>query len=168
MDLKELKDILRFVSKSNFNEFKLKNGDFELYVRKENSANSLVQLPQVQVAPTPVVQTVVPQVSDGTVKDSAVEERRVEEEKKTEIQDKNVHYITSPIIGTFYRAPAPGAEPFVKEGDQVSPGTVLCIVEAMKLMNEIECDVSGVVEKIFVENGEPVEYGEKLFAIRLS
>ena len=162
MDLKELKDILRFVSKSNFYEFMLKNGDFELHVKKENTSNGVVQVPQVQVAPPPVVQTVVPQVEAGSVNDSAVEEKKVKEE------DKNIHYITSPIIGTFYRAPAPGADPFVKEGDQVSPGTVLCIVEAMKLMNEIECDVSGVVEKIFVENGEPVEYGEKLFAIRLS
>ena len=77
-----------------------------------------------------------------------------------------IHVIKSPIVGTFYRAPAPGAEPFVREGDQVRKGQVLCIIEAMKVMNEIESDVDGVVEKILVANGEPVEYGQPLFWIR--
>ena len=77
-----------------------------------------------------------------------------------------MHVITSPIVGTFYRAPSPGAENYVKIGDTVEEGRVLCIVEAMKLMNEIPSDVTGVVEKIYVENGHPVEYGQKLFGIR--
>ncbi len=81
--------------------------------------------------------------------------------------DAKAHLVSSPLIGTFYRAPSPGAEPFVQPGDRVKPGTVLCIVEAMKIMNEIECDVAGVVEKVWVENGEPVEYGEHLFTVRL-
>jgi acetyl-CoA carboxylase biotin carboxyl carrier protein len=75
-------------------------------------------------------------------------------------------YVTSPIVGTFYRAPNPDAEPYVKVGDLVHKGQVLCIVEAMKLMNEIESDVSGTVVKIHVENAQPVEFGERLFAIR--
>ena len=74
--------------------------------------------------------------------------------------------IKSPIVGTFYAAPSPGAEPFVTVGTQVEAGQVLCIIEAMKLMNEIESDVAGEVVKIFVENGQPVEYGEPLFGIR--
>jgi len=81
--------------------------------------------------------------------------------------DAKAHLVNSPLIGTFYRAPSPGAEPFVQPGARVKPGTVLCIVEAMKIMNEIECDVAGVVEKVWVENGEPVEYGEHLFTVRL-
>ncbi len=76
--------------------------------------------------------------------------------------------VKSPIVGTFYDAPSPGAEPFVKVGDSVEVGQVLCIIEAMKLMNEIETDVSGEVMRIFVENAQPVEYGEPLFAIRPS
>ena len=76
--------------------------------------------------------------------------------------------VRSPIVGTFYRAPNPDAEPFVKAGDMVEPGRVLCIIEAMKLMNEIEAEVSGEVVKIYVENGEPVEFGQTLFGIRLS
>ena len=77
------------------------------------------------------------------------------------------HVITSPIVGTFYRAPNPDAPPFVKPGDQVGKGATLCIVEAMKLMNEIESDVSGTVVAVYPQNGQPVEFGEKLFAIQV-
>ena len=83
-------------------------------------------------------------------------------------QDEGLHIITSPIVGTFYRAPNPEAELFVNVGDHVSPGKVLCIIEAMKLMNEIESDVDGVVTRIYPQNGQPIEYGEKLFAVKLS
>ncbi len=80
---------------------------------------------------------------------------------------QNLHEIKSPIVGTFYRAPAPDAAPFVELGSQIGPGTVLCIVEAMKLMNEIESDVSGKISKILVENGQPVEYNQTLFLVEL-
>jgi acetyl-CoA carboxylase biotin carboxyl carrier protein len=79
---------------------------------------------------------------------------------------EDFHLVKSPIVGTFYEASAPGAEPFVKIGDHIQSGKVLCIIEAMKLMNEIESDAGGTVVKRFVENGQPVEYGEPLFAIR--
>jgi acetyl-CoA carboxylase biotin carboxyl carrier protein len=79
---------------------------------------------------------------------------------------EELHVIKSPIVGTFYAAASPGADPFVSVGAQVSSGQVLCIIEAMKLMNEIESDVSGEIAKIFAENGQPVEYGEPLFGIR--
>ena len=82
-------------------------------------------------------------------------------------EDDSLHYVTSPIVGTFYRAPGPEAEPYAKTGDSVEKGQVLCIVEAMKLMNEIESDISGTVVKVLVENATPVEYGERLFAIRI-
>jgi len=78
----------------------------------------------------------------------------------------NLHFITSPIVGTFYRAPDPSSPPFVDIGDTVKKNQTLCIIEAMKLMNEIESDVEGILEEIFVENGKPVEYGKRLFAIR--
>jgi len=80
-------------------------------------------------------------------------------------ESKNYHVIKSPLIGTFYRAPSPGAPPFVEEGDIVSKGQVLCIIEALKVMNEIESDVNGKIVKILVENGQPVEYGQELFYI---
>lgn len=81
-------------------------------------------------------------------------------------REETLHLIKSPIVGTFYASPQPGAPPFVHVGDRVQPGQVLCIIEAMKLMNEIEADIAGEVVRIFVENGQPVEYGEPLFALR--
>ena len=81
--------------------------------------------------------------------------------------EAGLHIITSPIVGTFYRAPNPESEAFVSVGDSVSKGKVLCIIEAMKLMNEIECDADGVVAKIYPQNGQPIEYVEKLFALRV-
>jgi acetyl-CoA carboxylase biotin carboxyl carrier protein len=80
--------------------------------------------------------------------------------------EEGLHWVTSPIVGTFYRAPNPDAEPYVKVGDVVREGQTLCIVEAMKLMNEIECDVAGMVVKVLPDNAQPVEYGERLFAVR--
>jgi acetyl-CoA carboxylase biotin carboxyl carrier protein len=80
--------------------------------------------------------------------------------------EAGLHVVTSPIVGTFYRSPNPDAEPFVKAGDSVDKGATLCIVEAMKLMNEIEADVAGTIVEVFPKNGQPVEFGEKLFAIR--
>jgi acetyl-CoA carboxylase biotin carboxyl carrier protein len=85
--------------------------------------------------------------------------------QEVEKEEKNYYVVESPMVGTFYRAPAPGAEPFVKEGDYVEKGQTLCIIEALKVMNEIEAEVSGVVRKILVENGQPVEYGQPLFYI---
>jgi|YNPNPStandDraft_1061719.scaffolds.fasta_scaffold08390_2 acetyl-CoA carboxylase biotin carboxyl carrier protein len=85
-----------------------------------------------------------------------------------EESEEELAFVTSPIVGTFYRAPNPEAEPYVKVGDRVSKGQVLCIVEAMKLMNEIESDTAGVIVKIYPENAQPVEFGERLFAIRPS
>ncbi len=82
--------------------------------------------------------------------------------------DENVHVITSPIVGTFYRSASPEADPFAQVGERISKGKILCIIEAMKLMNEIESDVEGEVVAVFPRNGQPVEYGEKLFAIRLA
>ena len=82
--------------------------------------------------------------------------------------EAGLHIITSPIVGTFYRSANPESEPFVNVGDRISKGQVLCIIEAMKLMNEIESDVDGVIARIYPQNGQPIEYGEKLFAVKLS
>jgi acetyl-CoA carboxylase biotin carboxyl carrier protein len=82
------------------------------------------------------------------------------------VEDTSLHYVLSPIVGTFYRAPNPDADPYIRVGDAVESGRTLCIVEAMKLMNEIESDVSGTIVKVFPENAQPVEYGERLFAVK--
>ena len=97
-----------------------------------------------------------------------VETARAEERKRVEEEtEAGLHIITSPIVGTYYRSPNPEAAVFVNVGDRVTKGKVLCIIEAMKLMNEIESDVDGVVVTIYPQNGQPVEYGEKLFAIKV-
>ena len=95
------------------------------------------------------------------------ESEKAEAKKKEEEEvEAGLHIITSPIVGTFYRAPNPEAEMFVNVGDRISKGKVLCIIEAMKLMNEIESDVEGTIARIYPQNGQPVEYGEKLFAVK--
>ena len=93
-------------------------------------------------------------------------EKAEAKKKEEEESEAGLHIITSPIVGTFYRAPNPESESFVNVGDRISKGKVLCIIEAMKLMNEIESDVEGTVTKIYPSNGQPVEYGEKLFAVK--
>jgi acetyl-CoA carboxylase biotin carboxyl carrier protein len=90
-----------------------------------------------------------------------------EKAKAEEESEAGLHIITSPIVGTYYRSPSPESGPFVNVGDRISKGKVLCIVEAMKLMNEIESDIDGVITKIYPQNGQPVEYGEKLFAVKV-
>jgi acetyl-CoA carboxylase biotin carboxyl carrier protein len=99
---------------------------------------------------------------------AAPTEKEVAEKKKKDEEESEagLHIITSPIVGTFYRSANPEADPFVNPGDRISKGKVLCIIEAMKLMNEIEADVEGTIVKVFPQNGQPVEYGEKLFAVK--
>ncbi len=94
-------------------------------------------------------------------------ETKAAEKKAEEDSEKGLHIITSPIVGTFYRSASPESEPFVNVGSRIAKGKVLCIIEAMKLMNEIESDIDGVVAKIYPSNGQPVEYGEKLFAVKV-
>jgi acetyl-CoA carboxylase biotin carboxyl carrier protein len=94
-------------------------------------------------------------------------EESEKKKKEEEESEAGLHIITSPIVGTFYRSPNPESEPFVNVGDRITKGKVLCIVEAMKLMNEIESDVEGVITKIYPSNGQPIEYGEKLFAVKV-
>jgi acetyl-CoA carboxylase biotin carboxyl carrier protein len=95
-------------------------------------------------------------------------EKAATEKAEEDAAEVGLHIITSPIVGTFYRSANPESEPFVNVGDRIARGQVLCIVEAMKLMNEIESDVEGVVTRIYPQNGQPIEYGEKLFAVKLS
>ncbi len=94
-------------------------------------------------------------------------EVKAAEKKAEEESEAGLHIITSPIVGTFYRSPSPESGPFVNVGDRISKGKVLCIIEAMKLMNEIESDIEGTIAKIYPSNGQPVEYGEKLFAVKV-
>jgi acetyl-CoA carboxylase biotin carboxyl carrier protein len=121
----------------------------------------------LQGEPGPQQQPMLPSIAVNALPSPTAAQTAAANAKAEEDAEAGLHIITSPIVGTFYRAPNPEAENFVNTGDRISKGKVLCIVEAMKLMNEIESDVDGVVTKIYPQNGQPIEYGEKLFAVKL-
>jgi acetyl-CoA carboxylase biotin carboxyl carrier protein len=156
-EIQHIEQLLQFMSEHNLEEFEYSNGGLHIRLRKPSSG-VVVAAPRSVSAPEIIVSALAgaPQASSGAA--PAVEARSSED----------LHLVKSPIVGTFYEAPSPGSEPFVKVGTSVETGKVLCVVEAMKLMNEIESEVSGEIVRIFVENGQPVEYGQPLFGIRPS
>lgn len=157
MNAKELKAMLQALSEHEVGELTLETPDYKLTVRRGAMQVQVVAAPEaVAAAPVAVPAPVAPAPAVAAVA-SAPAPRAEEPPKGTEVK--------APIVGTFYRAPGPDADPFVKEGDTVRKGQVLCIIEAMKLMNEIESEVAGVVRKVLVGNAEPVEFGQALFLI---
>jgi acetyl-CoA carboxylase biotin carboxyl carrier protein len=110
--------------------------------------------------------TVAPELPASPPPSPEKEATSAEDVPESQENQNDLHYITSPMVGTFYRAPDPSSPPFVEIGEPVEKNQTLCIIEAMKLMNEIESDIDGVLEEIYVQNGKPVEYGKKLFAIK--
>ena len=159
LNMAELHELARLVDEHGFTDFEFENANIRVRLSK-NPAPQYVQSVQ-PYAPAPIAaSTAPPQTNQAKAED------RTETETVAATADEDLHKITSPIVGTFYRSPAPDKEPYVKEGSTVSPDTIVCIVEAMKLMNEIEAEVAGEVIKIYVENGQPVEYGQPLFGIR--
>lgn len=145
MELEEIKDIISFLKDTDVTELNIEKEGFKIRIKRGYIYGPLEVTKTIK---PPETYTLVPK----------------EEEKKEE----ELHTITSPLVGTFYRGPSPDSQPFVEVGSRVEKGQVLCIIEAMKIMNEIESDVSGVVRKILVQNGQPVEYGEPLFLIEVS
>ncbi len=160
MDLELIKKLIKVVEKSGITDFSVEEGDLKISISKKAPETNVVQIAQ------PAEAQIVPQVAQPSVAPPPPPAEAKSEAPKEEAADAGLHEIRSPIVGTFYRAPAPDADPFVKVGDNVSVGTTLCIVEAMKLMNEIESDVNGTVVKILVENASPVEYNQPLFLIK--
>jgi acetyl-CoA carboxylase biotin carboxyl carrier protein len=157
MNLKELKELIEFLIEKEIAEFELERGDVKVRIKRAGEhmimhghADPRVFAIPAASPPTPVL-AATPAVAAPAAPAT---------------QEESLHAVKSPIVGTYYEAPSPGAPPFVKVGDTVAEGQVLCIVEAMKLLNEIESDVSGEVVKILASNGQPIEYGQELFAIR--
>jgi acetyl-CoA carboxylase biotin carboxyl carrier protein len=158
MTIEEIKELLAIFTESGIAEMELQRGENRLRLRRA---------PKIQdiVVPAALPVAVAPAAAPAPVEAAAAAPAPAVTAKAPETDSGHVH-VKSPIVGTYYDAPAPGAAPFVKIGDAVEPGQVLCIIESMKLMNEIESEVAGVVAAKLVENGRPVEYGEALFAIR--
>jgi acetyl-CoA carboxylase biotin carboxyl carrier protein len=162
MNQKELKELIEFLIEKDIAEFELERGDVKVKIKRAAEAPPVV-IPEARYVAMPTAASTaapvgahppVPGQSGGAAPPAAAE------------AEEHLHIVKSPIVGTFYEAPSPGAPPFVKVGDKLEVGQVLCIVEAMKLMNEIECDADGELVKKLVSNGQPIEYGQELFAIR--
>jgi len=156
MDLKEIQNLIKFVAKSGASEVKLEMEDIKITIKtgSEKTETTIVQAPMGMAAmPVAAPSTPVAQVEAPSAGAKAKEE------------SSNYVEITSPIIGTFYRKPSPDKSVFVEVGDSVSSDTVVCMVEAMKLFNEIEAEVSGKIVKVLVEDGTPVEFGQPLFLV---
>ncbi len=161
MELKEIKELIKLVSEAGVSEVDVERGDFKISIRKTEEKTMIVQQ-------APAVAQVAPMVSHipATPAPSPVATERVESHaSKTETPNGNFITIKSPMIGTYYKSPSPDKAAFVQVGDEIKPGQVLCIVEAMKLFNEIESEVSGRIVKILVENSSPVEYDQPLFLV---
>lgn len=161
MDLKQIKNLLNLIAESGVNEVYIEEGDFKIKVKKNSDTiqhvNSAVLPASVPTVEIPNAQRAAQPTAPAT---PAANPAQVESDKKS-----SGTIVKSPIVGTFYASPSPDAKPFVSVGDSVSVGDALCIIEAMKIMNEIESDVSGTITKILVKNGQPVEFDQPLFEV---
>ena len=164
-EVQQIEQLLRFMSEHNLEEFEYSRGDLRIRLKKPSIGAALV--PRALSVPEIIIPGATERLANPapTASLSLSAPAGVPSELRA---TEDLHLVKSPIVGTYYEAPSPGAEAFVKVGAHVESGQVLCIVEAMKLMNEIESDESGELIRIFVENGQPVEYGQPLFGIRPS
>lgn len=154
VDFDQVRELLTAIAQTDIAELTLKSEDFELTVRRGGTTIPTGEMAVSLPAPLPVA----PKPATATVPEAPAPPP----------SDKKWVDVTSPMVGTFYRAPAPGEDPFVEVNDRIQNGQTVCIIEAMKLMNEIEAEVSGQVMEILVENGEPVEYGQTLMRVNPS
>jgi acetyl-CoA carboxylase biotin carboxyl carrier protein len=163
MNQKEIKELIELLVEKDITEFELERGDVKVHVKRGSSSAPTIQFvpstSAIQPPPIPAPSGAPPSFAVAATPASSAPSASAS-------PDPDLFVVKSPIVGTYYEAPSPGTPPFVKVGDAVQEGQVLCIIEAMKLMNEIEAEVSGVIEKMFVANGSPVEYGLPLFGIR--
>ncbi len=166
MDLRELKEILQILEEKEITEFELEEEGMKLRIRKASPVSSNHPVPPVIVAPAAPAPPVAPVA--GGVPASSPAPSLPAPAPEPEPEDAGLAVVKSPIVGTFYRAADPNSPPFVNVGDKVRVGQVICIIEAMKLMNEIEAEVAGEIVKVHQDNGQPVQFGDPLFSIRSS
>jgi acetyl-CoA carboxylase biotin carboxyl carrier protein len=186
LNMDELRELVELIAKHGFTDFELEREGFRVRLGRELPAQTQTSAPasstvgtgQAAAGLTAAAAASASQSYDEGAAggfqaqsaaldyDAAASEASAQQQGATPSEDEGLHIIPSPIVGTFYRSPSPTAEPFVRLGSQVNPDTVVCIIEAMKLMNEILAEMSGEVVKIYVENGQPVEYNQPLFGIK--
>ncbi len=155
MNLKEIKELIELMKNTDISELEIERSGVKVRLRKGGDVTFHPSMPRMEYPPAAIVAPAV----------TMVPAPEAVAEKATEAVKTNIIKVTSPIVGTFYRSSSPDKPPYVEVGDVVKKGQVLCIIEAMKLMNEIECESAGKVVQILVESGAPVEYGEPLFVI---
>ena len=163
LNMEELRELTELFTTHGLTDFEFENSEIRVRLSR-NPAPQAVAAPPAHFTSTPaaaLTHAAAESAAGGaTTHASATETPRAEEKAE------DLHLVTSPIVGTFYRSPSPDADPFVRVGSSVEPDTVVCIIEAMKLMNEIQSETTGRIEKIYVENGQPVEYGQPLFGVK--
>jgi acetyl-CoA carboxylase biotin carboxyl carrier protein len=159
MNQKELKELIEFLIEKDIAEFELERGDVKVRIKRAGEHTVVHTQGEPRFYAVPAAPGATPELS-------AVPGVAAPAPPVPPAPEEGLHMVKSPIVGTFYEAPSPGAPPFVKPGDMVEVGQVLCIVEAMKLLNEIESDVAGEIVKKLAVNGQPIEYGQELFVIR--
>lgn len=160
MDIAEIRRLVKLVEKYDIEELIIEENDFKISINKGKKTEALQQ-PQIPVVTQPQASSLNVDAFQHQHKEAAIQEMPKDEQK-----DENIVEICAPMVGTFYGAPAPDADPYVNIGDRIKSGTVLCIIEAMKLMNELEAEISGEIKDILVENGQAVEYNQPLFLIK--
>ncbi len=155
MDIRKVKKLIELIDESGVAEIEIKEGEESVRISRQQN-NSVVMSTPYQAAPAPIAaaapQAVVPEQAPVAAATPAAKE-------------PSGHIVKSPMVGTFYRASSPGAKPFAEVGDDITAGSTICIIEAMKMLNQIEADISGKISAILVENGQPVEFGQPLFSI---
>jgi acetyl-CoA carboxylase biotin carboxyl carrier protein len=157
LDLKQIKQIIELMKRSELTEFAVEEEGFKLKIRRGTNGLPVVSTSRGSNAPFPTSDTTPPLASGAGGAAGAAPAPK---------EEPGVAYIKSPMVGTFYRAASPESKPFVDSGTKVVENTVVCIIEAMKIMNEIQAEAKGTVLEVLVENGQPVEYGQKLFKIK--
>lgn len=162
MNQKELKELIEFLIDKDISEFELERGDVKVRIKRgaDQQVAPIIQHIPVSTHPAPAAAPI------AAASPSPLPAHPPVTSAPPSTAEEGLHTVKSPIVGTFYESPSPGSPPFVKAGDTVEAGQVLCIIEAMKLMNEIESDMSGEIVKKLVSNSQPVEYGQPLFTIR--
>jgi acetyl-CoA carboxylase biotin carboxyl carrier protein len=163
MTIEEIKELIQVVNSTGIAELEVTRGDNRVRIRRSLAAAPTQEIVLPAASVVPAAAAAVGASAPAALAPPAAAHAP---SAPAGVPDENTVYVKSPIVGTYYESASPGSPAFVNIGDRVSPGQVLCIIESMKLMNEIESDVSGVVVARLVENGRPVEYGESLFAIR--